>query len=140
MVILVAAANDALQERVLMVAQDFGEKFDEDLRVVRLVEEDSANIDVKYHRDQLKERVQQVDVSATVSIEHVGHRLGRKHARIGKELIDLAEAVDVSHIVIGHSSKDFLETLARGDAAFAVADNANVPVTVVPEDVEWSSA
>lgn len=139
MVILVATANDTLQEHVLLVARDFGERFDEDLRVVRLVEDDAARIDVKYHRDQLTERLDGLDASATVSIEHVGHSIGRKSARIGKELVDLAAEVDVTHIVIGHASKDFAETLVHGDTAFAVADNASVPVTVVPDDVEWSS-
>ncbi|MEF8784071.1 MAG: universal stress protein [Haloarculaceae archaeon] len=140
MVILVAAANDALQEHVLSVARDFGERFDEELRVVRLVDDEAADSDVKEHRDQLEERLDQVNAPATVSVEHVGHSIGRKNARIGKELLDLAAEVDVSQVVIGHSSKDLVETLAHGDTAFEVADNANVPVTVVPDDVEWSSA
>lgn len=140
MVILVAVANDPLQERVLAVARDFGERFDEDLRVVRLVDDRAADSDVKEHRDQLGERLDRMDIPAAVSIEHVGHSIGRKNTRVGKELLDLAAEVDVSQVVIGHSSKAFVEALTHGDTAFEVADDANVPVTVVPEDVEWSPA
>lgn len=136
MAILVAAADDALQEQVLRVAGTLGERLNQELRVVRLVDDEAADIDVKHHRDQLEERIDQLDVSASVSVEHVGRSVGRKNARIGRELVDLATDVDITHVVIGHASKDFVKSLTRGDTAFAVADNANVPVTVVPDDVE----
>ena len=140
MVILVAVANDPLQERVLAVARDFGESFEEDLRVVRLVDDRDADSDVKEHRDKLEERLDRMNVHAAVSIEHVGHSIGRKSTRVGRELLDLAAEVDVSQVVIGHSSKAFVETLTHGDTALEVADDASVPVTVVPDDVEWSPA
>lgn len=136
MAILVAAADDALQEQVLRVAGTLGERLNQELRVVRLVDDEAADMDVKHHRDQLEERIDQLDASASVSVEHVGRSVGRKNARVGRELVDLATDVDITHVVIGHASKDFVKSLTRGDTAFAVADNANVPVTVVPDDVE----
>ena len=136
MAILVAVADDALQEQVLRVAHHLGERLGQDLRVVRLVDDEAADVDVRDHRDQLEDRIDRLDISASVSVEHVGRSIGRKNARIGRELVDLTMDVDITHVVIGHASKDFVKSLTQGDTAFAVADNASVPVTVVPDNVE----
>lgn len=136
MAILVAMANDAIQEHVLQVALDMGRKLDRELEVVRFVDDETADAEVKFHRDTLRDRLREEDVPATVSVEYVGRTIGRPNARIGKELVDLSADVDISHIVVGHSSEDFMKRLARGNAAFAVADKARVPVTVVPETIE----
>jgi nucleotide-binding universal stress UspA family protein len=135
MVILAAAGNDALQERVLAVALRLADDRGEELRVVHLVDESVSAADADRLADRLRERLVGEDVVSTVAVERVDRTPGRSHARIGRALSELTAADDVSHVVVGHASKEFAESLLRGNAAFAVAEDARVPVTVVPDGV-----
>jgi len=135
MTILVAVADDHIRDRVIDVAVELGRALDRELYVVHLVSEADAGIDAKRIRDDIRDRVADETVPVTVSLEHVGHMGARQGPRVGQELVEIATDVDISHIVIGHTSKPLVKNLTQGSAAFAVADTADVPVTVVPENV-----
>ena len=136
MSILVGVARDDARPKVLEVAVKLGKGLDEHLEIVHLVEEENAENDAKRIRDELQDYVADRNVAATVSREHVGHRGPRTGPRIARDLLEIAEDVDVTHIVLGHRSKGMVRDLARGSTAFAVAEDADVPVTIVPEDME----
>ncbi|WP_229109563.1 universal stress protein [Halapricum desulfuricans] len=136
MTILVPVASGPLRDRVLETAIELGAAFGEDLYVVHLVDEETADGTAKRVRDEIRERVRSADIAATVSLEYVGHGLARAGPRIGQDVIELAADVTVTHIVMGHTSKGLLEELTRGSAAQAVIDAATVPVTVVPDAAE----
>ncbi|WP_181686213.1 universal stress protein [Halorhabdus salina] len=128
------AANSGLGDEVLDVAVTLANGLDEELYVVHIVT-DEARMEDKRIRDALRETVVDAEVPATVSLEQVGHWAPRPRARIGQDILELAEDVDVSHIVMGHTAKGVLEELTQGSAVEAVVDNAPVPVTVVSERV-----
>ncbi|WP_276271273.1 universal stress protein [Haloarcula litorea] len=136
MTILVAVANDAVSAAVVDTAVELGEAFGEELAVVHLLDDEVADAQSRRVRDDLRERLAGESVVATVSLEHVGRSGSRSGPRIGEELLELASDVDVSHIVMGHEPKGLTGRLSSGDAAFVVADEATVPVTIVPDSGE----
>jgi nucleotide-binding universal stress UspA family protein len=132
MTILVAAANDSLREQVVTVAVDLGRERDEELRVVHFVDDSVSDADVTRFRASLEERLATAPVVSTITIERLDYVAGRQRQQIGEALADLAAEDGTSHVVVGHESKELVETLTKGNTAFAVADEAQVPVTVVP--------
>lgn len=133
MTILVAVTDDGLSDRVLDVAVDLGRDLDEDLYVVHLTTNESATGDERRLRDELRDGLADEPVGSTVAIEHLGRGGTRSGRAVGRELADLASDTGVTHAVIGYRSKSTLRRLAEGTTAFAVAQGADVPVTVVPE-------
>jgi len=136
MVILVAVALDPLRRQVLDVAAELGRGLDEALYLVHFTDEQTAGAEARDLRNDLQQRMSDRDVAATVSIEHASHGGLRRGTQIGQCLLDLAADVEVSHIVMGHTSKGPLGSLTERNAAFAVADDAPVPVTVVPDGAD----
>jgi len=132
MTILVAVANDRLSEAVVETAVSLADGLGEELYVVHLVDGELADADAKQVRDRLRRRLAEAPVVTNVSLEHVGRLSPRTESRVGHELVEIAEDIEVRHIVMGHRSKGVLATLSTGNAAFAVADKASVPVTIVP--------
>ncbi len=136
MTLLVAVADDSLRELVLDVALDLGRDMGQDLYILHLVDGSSADNEARRLRDEVREYVSDADVAATVSVEQISHTGPRAGTRTAQELLDAAADVDISHIVMGHSSKGLLGNLRDGSTAFAVADHAELPVTLVPESAE----
>lgn len=135
MTILVPVDQGPLRDRVIETAIELGAALGEDLYLVHLVDNEVADGPEKRIRDEIRDRVEAGDVEATVALEHVGHSLARAGPRIGQEVVELAADVTVTHIVMGHTTKGRLEELARGSAAIAVLEAADVPVTIV-SDIE----
>jgi len=133
MTILVAIANDSVSPAVIDTAVRLADGLDEELYVVHLVDENTADGTAMQLRDEMRDRFRDATVVATVAIEHVGRSAMRSGTRIGNELLELAADVDIQHIVMGHEPKGLAGRLREGDAAVAVIDAADVPVTIVPE-------
>ncbi|MFB6222352.1 MAG: universal stress protein [Haloarcula sp.] len=133
MTILVAIANDSVSAAVIDMSVQLAEGLGEELYVVHLVDQDTADGTAKQLRDDMRDRFRDATVVATVAIEHVGRSAMRSGTRIGNELLELAADVNVSHIVMGHEPKGLAGQIRKGNATFAVIDGAEVPVTVVPE-------
>lgn len=133
MTILVAVSRDHTRERVLDVAVRLAGAFGQDLYIVHLIEDESPPSDPSQIREELRQRVLDENVVATVAVEPVGPTLARAGTEFGQALLELAADVDVTHIVMGHTPKGFLADAARGNTAFTVADAAHVPVTIIPE-------
>jgi nucleotide-binding universal stress UspA family protein len=132
MSILAAVALDPLRRPVFDVAVELGRALDEELYLVHFTDEQLAGADARELRDDLQQRADDRDIAATVSIEHASHGGLRTGTQVAQCLLDFAADVDVSHIVMGHTAKGPIESAATGNAAFAVVDDAPVPVTVVP--------
>lgn len=132
MTILVGAANDSLRERVVTVAVDLGCQMDEELHVVHLVDDSVSDADVTRFRVSLEERLATEPVVSTITVERLDYSAGRPRQQSGEALAALATEDGTSHVVVGHESKELVETLMKGNTAFAVADESQVPVTVVP--------
>jgi K+-sensing histidine kinase KdpD len=135
MAVLVAVADDRMRERVLDTAVRLGRAFDEELNVVHLIDSSQADGQSRTVRDETQAILADERVDFSVSIEHLGRTGARSGKTVGRQLADITADVDITHAVIGHRSKELFQRLVEGDTAFAVAAEASVPVTVVPEAV-----
>lgn len=134
MSVLVPVADDTDSEAVLDTAIALADGLDEQLSVVHIVDETVTDTTATRMRDTLRERLADAPVVSTVSLEHVGRLGSREEHQIGKEVLALAADSDVSQIVMGHQPKGISGHLWTGDAAFAVVEEATVPVTIVPAE------
>jgi nucleotide-binding universal stress UspA family protein len=132
MTLLVAVADDAVSERILDVAVRLGEGLNEDLYVVHLTTNTTATADERQFRDSVEQYLDGERVGYSVAIEHLDRLDARSERAVGKQLSEIASDTNISHVVVGHSSKTLFGRLTRGDAAFTVADGADVPITIVP--------
>lgn len=136
MTILVAIDHDSVQDAVVDVAVDLAKGLDQELYVVHLVDREVADSTAMAVRDELRERFAEENVVATVALEHNSHSGARSSSRIGHELVDLATDVDISHVVMGHSTKGLFRQLTEGSTAFSVVAAVDVPVTIVPDGAD----
>ncbi|ESS02818.1 MAG: universal stress protein family [uncultured archaeon A07HR67] len=136
MSILVAIGDDDRFETVLEVAVRLASGLDSDLSVVHVTANGTASGDERTFRDDVRAVLSTTDAQSEVSFEHLNRRGLRSGTAVGKQLVDITEDVDIDHVVIGHRSKTQLAALRDGHTGFVVAEEAAVPVTIVPEAVE----
>jgi K+-sensing histidine kinase KdpD len=134
--ILVAAGDDDQFETVLNVAVRLAAGLDQKLYVTHITKTKSASGDERAFRDEIGEFLSETDVPADVQLEHLSRSGIRSGTAVGKQLLELTESADIGHIVVGHRSKSRLTTVREGHTGFVVAEEAAVPVTIVPEAVE----
>lgn len=134
--ILVAVSDDDDYEPVLSVAMRLAEGLEEGLHVTHVTVSESASSHERAFRDEVRAFLSDADLPVEVDLQHLGRSGLRSGTAIGKQLLELAEDVDTDHIVVGHHSKNRLRTVREGHTDFKVVDEAAVPVTIVPEDVE----
>ncbi len=134
MTILVAVSRTHVRDQVINTAVRLADALEENLHMVHLVEDENQTDDSQV-REELRQHVLAENVVATVAIEPVDASLARSGTHLGQVLLDIAEDAEVTHIVVGHSSKGLLGDITQGSTAFTVADAAPVPVTIVPEKV-----
>ncbi|MEF8900280.1 MAG: universal stress protein [Halovenus sp.] len=132
MAVLVAVAADQVQDAVLDAAIEVGNAFDEELYVVHLTDGTEANATERQVRNDIQARLEEQNVSYSVSLEYANRSGTRSGAAVGQQLADIATDVDISRIVVGHREKGLSRRLVDGNSAFAAAEAANVPVTIVP--------
>ncbi|MFC7027732.1 universal stress protein [Halomicroarcula sp. GCM10025710] len=113
MTILVAVAPDPVSEPVIDTAIRLGEGLEEELYVVHLLDEEMADAAAKQLREELRQRLADESVVATVALEYVGRSSRRNGKRIAR-LLELATDVDITHIVMGHRHKRLRDRLAGG--------------------------
>jgi len=111
MAILVAIGDDDRSEVVLDVAVELANGLDQALTVAHITEHETASAEDRRFRDEIRASLSDVDVTADVSLEHLNRSSLRSGTAIGNQLVDIAEGVEIKHIVIGHRSKSQLETL-----------------------------
>ena len=131
--ILVAVSDDGQFKTVLNVAVRLASGLDEGLYITHITETESASGDERDFRDEIRESLPETTVSIDSGLEHLSRSGLRSGTAIGKQLVELSESADIDHIVIGHRSKGRLTTAREGHTGFVVADEATVPVTIVPE-------
>lgn len=133
MSVLVAVAADRVQHAVLDEAVEVGNAFDEELYIVHLTDGAEANASERQVRNEIQARLEEQNVSYSVSLEYAQRSGTRSGDAVGQQLADIATDVDISRIVVGHREKGISRRLVDGNSAFAAAEAASVPVTVVPE-------
>lgn len=136
MAILVAIGDDGRVEAVLDVATQLASDMGQDLTVTHLTANENASGTDREFRDEIRSLLSETDIQAEITLEHLNRGGLRSGTAVGKQLVDMAEDVEIDHIVIGHRSKTQLAALRDGHAGFAVARESPVPVTIVPETVD----
>ena len=136
MSLLVAIGDDNRFETVLEIAVQLATRLSKELYVVHLTENESASADERAFREDVQAFLSETDVPFEINIEHLNRSGLRSGTAVGKQLVDLTTDVGIDHIVIGHRSKNRLTTVREGHTGFVVAEDAPVPVTIVPEAVE----
>ncbi|MFB6219018.1 MAG: universal stress protein [Halobacteriaceae archaeon] len=132
MTILVALDESAASRRALDTGVRLARALDEPLYAVHLVGEASADSDAHDLAREMRERLaDESGVEATVDLEHVARDALRSGTRVGKEILEIAVAAEITHVVMGHSAEGLVGDLLHGSAAHTVADHAEVPVTIV---------
>ena len=135
MAVLVAIGDDDQSGTVLRVAAELAAALEQQLTAVHLTEETASKRDREL-RDEIRAALVETDVDAEVDLEHLNRSGLRTGTAVARQLVDIATGVDIEHIVIGHRSKTRLAELRDGHTGFAVAREAPVPVTIVPETIE----
>lgn len=136
MSILVAVSDDDQFETVLSVAVRLAAGLDRGLYVTHITETETASGDERAFRDDIRESLSETDVPVDIQLEYLSRSGLRSGTAVGKQLLELTESADIGHIVVGHRSKSRLTTAREGHTGFVVAEEAAVPVTIVPEAVE----
>lgn len=131
MTILVALDESEASERALDTGVRLARALEEPLYVAHLVGEEWADGDARELARGTRERFEGTDIEVTVELEYVAREALRSGTRIGKEILEIAVASEITHIVMGHSSGGLVGDLLRGSAAHTVADHADIPVTIV---------
>jgi len=135
MSILVAIGDDDRFESVLDVAVRLATGLDQGLYVAHVTEDRVASAAERSFRNDVREALSEADVPVEVNLEYLERSGLRSGTAVGKQLVDLTEGVEIDHVVVGHRSKDRLSTVREGHTGFVVAEQAAVPVTIVPEAV-----
>ncbi|MFB6227008.1 MAG: universal stress protein [Halobacteriales archaeon] len=134
--ILVAIGDDARHEAVLNVAVRLATGLNQGLYVAHVTDEVSASMDERTLRDEVRETLSESNVPVDVNLEYLNRSGLRSGTAVGKQISDLTNDVEIDHVVIGHRSKGRLTAVREGHTGFVVAEEAAVPVTIVPEAVE----
>lgn len=137
--ILVAVSNDDNFETVLDVAVQLASGLEQDLHVTHITEQQQASRSERSFREAVQASLSEADVPAAVDLEHFDRSGLRSGTTVGKQLTERTEAVDIDHVVVGHRSKNRLATVRDGHTGFVVANEAAVPVTIVPDSVDTSA-
>jgi nucleotide-binding universal stress UspA family protein len=136
MSILVAVSDDEDFETVLTVAMELASALETGLQVTHITGKESASSRERDFRDEIRAFLTEADVPVEIGLDHLDRGGLRSGTAIGKQLLEMTEDVDVDHVVIGHHSKNRLRTASQGHTDFVVAEEATVPVTIVPEAVD----
>lgn len=134
--ILVAIGDDDRFRTVLTVAVQLAGGLDQELCVAHVTENQSASAEERAFRDSVQAILSEADVPVEINLEHLNRSGLRPGTAVGKHLVDLTKDIEIDHVVIGHRSKNWLAAVREGHTGFVVAEEAEVPVTIVPEDVE----
>ncbi|WP_299267481.1 universal stress protein [Halorientalis sp.] len=134
--VLIAVSDDTQFETVLTVGVQLAVGLSQELYVTHITATETASGDEQAFRDNVRESLSDVDVPVEVDLEHLSRGGLRSGTAVGKQLLEIAEDTSIDHIVIGHRSKSRLSTVREGHTGFVVAQEAAVPVTIVPDTVE----
>ena len=133
--ILVAVGDDDRYRAVLDVAARLAAGLDQKLYVTHLIQSAEASTEERAFRDELRAYLSDTTVPVEINLEYLDRGGFRSGTAVGKQLGDFTTDVGVDHIVLGHRSKDRLSALREGHTGFVVAEEAAVPVTIVPDAV-----
>lgn len=136
MTILVAVGDDDRVKSVLDVGVRLTQAFEQDLIVAHVTANETASGDDRSFRQRIRTFLSDMDAQAKITLKYLDRSSLRSGTAIGKQLVDIAEGVEIEHIVVGYRSKDQLGELREGHTGFTVAKSATVPVTIVPEAVQ----
>lgn len=116
--------------RALEFATELADRFDADLDVVHITDEQTdATEDILTRATRVIEAANSdadLEVSTDLEMEF------RPADRVGEDIIHLVEERGYDHVVMGHQAAGTVERAIIGSAATTVLQAERVPVTVIP--------
>lgn len=101
-----------------------------DLSIVHFTDEETDSTQTLMNR--ASDVLDEVGVDAEPEVSTDVELEFRPGERVGKDILELVDARDVDHIVMGHHGSGAVERAILGSAAETVLESRRVPVTVVP--------
>lgn len=128
--ILVPIDGSDASFRALRLGARMAKDWHADLSIVHFTDEETDATDTlkTRARDVLEEYGLDAEPEVTTDVE-LEFRPGD---RVGKDILELVDAQDVDHVVMGHHGSGAVERAILGSAAETVLESRRVPVTVVP--------
>lgn len=116
--------------RALEFATDFADRFDADLDVVHITDEQTdATADIL---DRATRVIDAADMDTEPEVSTDLDMEFRPADRVGEDIIQLVEQRGYDHVVMGHQGAGTVERAIIGSAATTVLRSERVPVTVIP--------
>ncbi len=116
--------------RALEFATGFADRYDADLDVVHITDEETdATADILDRAERVLEAAgieARPEVSPDLELDF------RPADRVGEDIIELVEKRGYDHVVMGHQATGTVERAIIGSAAETVLLAERVPVTVIP--------
>ena len=116
--------------RALEFATGFADRYDADLDVVHITDEETdATADILDRAERVLQAAgieTKPEVSTDLDLEF------RPADRVGQDVIELVEQRSYDHVVMGHQSSGTVERAIIGSAAETVLRAERVPLTVIP--------
>lgn len=127
--VLVPVDGSDCSFRALEFGIGFAERYDAELKVIHITDHSSETTErvVGRAEDFLEDEGVDEDVDVYFDV-----RKFRRFSRIGKDILELAEEMDIDHIVMGHHGTGVVGRAIIGSAARTVVKAAERPVTVIP--------
>lgn len=130
--VLVPIDGSEPSSRALSFGIDLTDRFDGRLDVVHIGDPDVEATEQLLER--AREQCEEAGVDATVEARPELEDESRLHyaTKIGGQILELADELDVDHIVMGSHGRSGLDEYVLGSAAETVLDAQTYQVTVVP--------
>lgn len=137
MTILLPIDRRTDHDRLIRTGVELTDALAERLHVVHLVGAGVPETEVQAFKADLEAELDEYpELDYRLSLEHVPTRGQRAGVRIGNAILELAEDVEYSHIVMGHRATGRVTEAVTKSAAKRVIDRADIPVTVVRDREE----
>ena len=116
--------------RALEFATEFADRYDADLHVVHITDEETdATADILDRAERVLQAAgieTRPEVSTDLDLDF------RPADRVGEDVIELVEERGYDHVVMGHQASGTVERAIIGSAAETVLRSERVPLTVIP--------
>ena len=129
MEILVPIDGSECSTRALEFAIEFARRYEGALHVVHFTDAETEATDQII--DRAEETLERAGVADTPELVECNIDM-RVATNVGNEILNLVEAEEYDHVVMGHHGSGAVERLLLGSAAETVVRGETVPVTVVP--------
>jgi nucleotide-binding universal stress UspA family protein len=116
--------------RALEFAAEFAVRYDADLHVVHVSDEETEATETIF--DRARDVLDETDVTADLELRKTNEMYVRSAHAAAKELLAYVSENEIDHVVMGHHGAGRVERAMLGSASETVVRGTTVPVTIIP--------